>query len=223
MKKKNVYLNYLQEIHPNKDFFNKSKIKVKPSFYNFISMNINLKIIFKFLKIFKKIQINIYGFNVKLKLNKKNLINYLKILKKNSSFLFKILVDIIIENFPKKKKRFFIKYFIRSLEYSKILQIIISISEYKSLFSIINLYKSAYWLEREAWDLYGIFFLNNVDLRRLLTDYGFRGNPFKKDFPLIGYVEIYFDFFWKKLKYKKVNNTQKKQDFFLNLSFLKKN
>ena len=66
MKKKNVYLNYLQEIHPNKDFFNKSKIKVKPSFYNFISMNINLKIIFKFLKIFKKIQINIYGFNVKL-------------------------------------------------------------------------------------------------------------------------------------------------------------
>ena len=55
--------------------------------------------------------------------------------------------------------------------------------------------------------MYGIFFLNNKDLRRLLTDYGFRGNPLKKDFPLIGYVELYFDFFLKKLKYKKVTNT----------------
>ena len=119
MKKKNVYLNYLQEIHPNKDFFNKSKIKVKLSFYNFISMNINLKIIFKFLKIFKKIQINIYGFNVKLKLNKKNLINYLKILKKNSSFLFKILVDIIIEDFPKKKKKIFYKIFYKKFRIFK--------------------------------------------------------------------------------------------------------
>ena len=70
--------------------------------------------------------------------------------------------------------------------------------------------------------MYGVFFLNNKDLRRLLTDYGFRGNPFKKDFPLIGYVELYFDFFLKKLKYKKVTNTQKKQEFYSNKTFLKK-
>ena len=192
-----------------KNFNNKNIYKPKKA-YKKVNI-INLKILLNFLKIFKNIQIKIYGFEVKLKLNKKNLINYLKIFKKNSSFLFKFLVDIVVENFPKKKKRFFVKYFIRSLEYSKILQFLITIGEYKPIFSIINLYKSAYWLEREAWDLYGVFFLLNVDLRRLLTDYGFRGNPFKKDFPLIGYVEIYFDFFWKKLKYKKVNNAQKKK------------
>jgi len=192
-----------------KNFNNKNIYKPKKA-YKKVNI-INLKILLNFLKIFKNIQIKIYGFEVKLKLNKKNLINYLKIFKKNSSFLFKFLVDIVVEDFPKKKKRFFVKYFIRSLEYSKILQFLITIGEYKPIFSIINLYKSAYWLEREAWDLYGVFFLLNVDLRRLLTDYGFRGNPFKKDFPLIGYVEIYFDFFWKKLKYKKVNNAQKKK------------
>ena len=154
-------------------------------------------------------------------LKKKNIINYLYILKKNSSFLFSVLIDIIVEDFPKKKKRYSIKYFLRSLEYNKILQLIIKTKDYKPVFSIINLYKNAYWIEREAWDLYGIFFLYNRDLRRLLTDYGFRGNPFKKDFPLVGFLEIYFDFFFKKLKYKKVTITQKKQDFYTNKIFYK--
>lgn len=58
--------------------------------------------------------------------------------------------------------------------------------------------------------MYGIFFSNNLDLRRLLTDYGFRGNPLKKDFPLVGFLEIYFNFFSKKLKFQKVKLVQKK-------------
>jgi NADH-quinone oxidoreductase subunit C len=182
---------------------------------------INLKIIKQFIKIFKNIQIKLYGFDIKIMLKKKNIINYLYILKKNSSFLFSVLIDIIVEDFPKKKKRYYIKYFLRSLEYNKILQLIIKTKDYKPVFSIINFYKNAYWIEREAWDLYGIFFLYNRDLRRLLTDYGFRGNPFKKDFPLVGFLEIYFDFFFKKLKYKKVTITQKKQDFYTNKIFYK--
>ena len=194
--------------------FNKQIFKI----YKFI----NLKLIFIFLQIFKNIQIKIYGIDLKILLKKKNVLNYLQILKKNSNFLFKILVDLVIEDFPKKKKRFYIKYILRSLDFSKSLHLIIKTREFKSIFSIINLYKSAFWLEREAWDMYGIFFLNNKDLRRLLTDYGFRGNPLKKDFPLIGYVELYFDFFLKKLKYKKVTNTQKKQEFYSNKTFLKK-
>ena len=194
--------------------FNKQIFKI----YKFI----NLKLVFIFLQIFKNIQIKIYGIDLKILLKKKNVLNYLQILKKNSNFLFKILVDLVIEDFPKKKKRFYIKYILRSLDFSKSLHLIIKTREFKSIFSIINLYKSAFWLEREAWDMYGIFFLNNKDLRRLLTDYGFRGNPLKKDFPLIGYVELYFDFFLKKLKYKKVTNTQKKQEFYSNKTFLKK-
>jgi len=194
--------------------FNKDIFKI----YKFI----NLKLVFIFLQIFKNIQIKIYGIDLKIILKKKNLLNYLQILKKNANFLFKVLVDLVVEDFPKKKKRFYIKYILRSLEYGKSLHIIIRTKEFKPIFSIINLYKSAFWLEREAWDLYGVFFLNNKDLRRLLTDYGFRGNPFKKDFPLIGYVELYFDFFLKKLKYKKVTNTQKKQEFYSNKTFFKK-
>lgn len=194
--------------------FNKDIFKI----YKFI----NLKLVFIFLQIFKNIQIKIYGIDLKIILKKKNLLNYLQVLKKNSNFLFKVLVDLVVEDFPKKKKRFYIKYILRSLEYGKSLHLIVKTKEFKPLFSIINLYKSAFWLEREAWDMYGVFFLNNKDLRRLLTDYGFRGNPFKKDFPLIGYVELYFDFFLKKLKYKKVTNTQKKQEFYSNKTFFKK-
>ena len=186
-----------------------------------IYKKLNLKLIKQFIKIFKNIQIKLYGFDIKVIFKKKNLINYLFILKKNSSFLFSTLKDLVVEDFPKKKKRYYIKYFLRSLEYTKTLQIIIKTKDYKPVFSIINLYKNAYWIEREAWDLYGIFFLFNKDLRRLLTDYGFRGNPFKKDFPLVGFLEIYFDFFFKKLKYKKVTVTQKKQDFYTNKIFYK--
>jgi hypothetical protein len=104
---------------------------------------INLKLVNIFLKIFKNIEIKIYGFDVKLLFKKKNLVNNLIILKKNSSFLFKFLTDLVIEDFPKKKKRFFIKYFIKSIEYSKTILIIIKTKEYKSIFSIINIYKNA--------------------------------------------------------------------------------
>lgn len=205
-------LNSLESIQ--KHNFNKDIFKI----YKFI----NLKLVFIFLQIFKNVQIKIYGIDLKIILKKKNLLNYLQVLKKTSSFSFKFLVDLVVEDFPKKKKRFYVKYILRSLEFGKSLHLIIKTKEFKPIFSIINLYKSAFWLEREAWDMYGIFFLNNKDLRRLLTDYGFRGNPFKKDFPLIGYVELYFDFFLKKLKYKKVTNTQKKQEFYSNKTFFKK-
>ena len=205
-------LNSLESIQ--KHNFNKDIFKI----YKFI----NLKLVFIFLQIFKNVQIKIYGIDLKIILKKKNLLNYLQVLKKTSSFSFKFLVDLVVEDFPKKKKRFYVKYILRSLEFGKSLHLIIKTKEFKPIFYIINLYKSAFWLEREAWDMYGIFFLNNKDLRRLLTDYGFRGNPFKKDFPLIGYVELYFDFFLKKLKYKKVTNTQKKQEFYSNKTFFKK-
>ena len=116
--------------------FNKQIFKI----YKFI----NLKLVFIFLQIFKNIQIKIYGIDLKILLKKKNILNYLQILKKNSNFLFKILVDLVIEDFPKKKKRFYIKYILRSLDFSKSLHLIIKTREFKSIFSIINLYKSAF-------------------------------------------------------------------------------
>ena len=116
--------------------FNKDIFKI----YKFI----NLKLVFIFLQIFKNIQIKIYGIDLKIILKKKNLLNYLQVLKKNSNFLFKVLVDLVVEDFPKKKKRFYIKYILRSLEYGKSLHLIVKTKEFKPLFSIINLYKSAF-------------------------------------------------------------------------------
>ena len=182
---------------------------------NQLLKNLNLKIVVKFFSFFKKIKLFFIGLDVKMFFKAKDVINNLLVLNKNSSFLFKFLVDLIIEDFPKLKKRYFVRYIFRSINFCKKLYVILNIKEFKPLFSIINLFKSAYWLEREAWDLYGVFFLFNKDMRRLLTDYGFRGNPLKKDFPLIGFIELYFSFFWQKLKYQEVKNTQKKSEHLL--------
>jgi NADH:ubiquinone oxidoreductase subunit C len=116
--------------------FNKDIFKI----YKFI----NLKLVFIFLQIFKNVQIKIYGIDLKIILKKKNLLNYLQVLKKTSSFSFKFLVDLVVEDFPKKKKRFYVKYILRSLEFGKSLHLIIKTKEFKPIFSIINLYKSAF-------------------------------------------------------------------------------
>jgi len=68
--------------------------------------------------------------------------------------------------------------------------------------SIAGLYSTAGWFEREAWDLYGIYFADHPDLRRLLTDYGFEGHPLRKDFPLTGYVEVRYDIEQKRVVYE---------------------
>ena len=105
---------------------------------------LNLQIFSPLLKIFKNIQVVITGFDVKLKVRKKNIINYLFILKKNSSFLFTMLIYLVVEDFPKKKNRYIVKYFIRSLVYCKTIHLILKVKEYKPIFSLINLYKSSF-------------------------------------------------------------------------------
>jgi len=129
---------------------------------------------------------------------------YLNILKKNSSFLFKYLIDISVIDYPWKKNRFFVGYVFRSLSFNKILFCFLKSSNYSSIFSISSLYKSSNWAERECWDFFGIFFFNNKNLKRILTDYGFKGHPLKKDFPLLGFNEIYYNVVSSYLKYKKI-------------------
>lgn len=79
--------------------------------------------------------------------------------------------------------------------------------------SLLSFFKSSNWLEREIWDLFGIYFLGHSDLRRILTDYGFEGFPLRKDFPVVGYVEVRYDESYKSLVYEPVELVQELREF----------
>ena len=86
----------------------------------------------------------------------------------------------------------------------------------------MNIYKAANWLEREIWDMFGIFFVNHKDLRRILTDYGFEGYPLRKDFPLSGFLEVYYNELKKRVIYKPINLSQQYRLFDFNSPWDKK-
>ena len=123
--------------------------------------------------------------------------NYLQFicefLKNHTNTQYSTLIDIVIIDYPVKTKRFEIVYSFLSIPHNNRLFIKCHLTTLPSIYSITSIYSSASWFEREAWDMFGIFFLNNFDLRRILTDYGFEGHPFRKDFPLSGYVELRYD------------------------------
>jgi len=109
----------------------------------------------------------------------------------NSLTQFKILNDICVVDYPEKMDRFEINYNLLSVKYN--FRVFIKSYTPAYISSISGLYNSANWIERECWDMFGIFFTNHPDLRRILTDYGFEGFPLRKDFPLTGYIEIRYD------------------------------
>lgn len=115
------------------------------------------------------------------------------ILKNNIFFNYKILSCISGIDYYSKKYRFCVVYDLLSLVYNNRIRIKIFLSETSSILSITNYYSSANWWEREVWDMFGIFFNNHPDLRRILTDYGFEGYPLRKDFPISGYIEVKYD------------------------------
>ncbi len=110
-------------------------------------------------------------------------------LKNHHSCQFKSLIDITVVDYPKNKHRFEIVYQLLSVSYNCRVRVKTRVNELTPINSISNIYASADWLEREIWDCFGIFFSNHLDLRRILTDYGFQGHPLRKDFPLTGYIE----------------------------------
>jgi len=105
----------------------------------------------------------------------------------------KCLSDIVGSDFPSKLDRFHVIYNLLSIQYNYRFFVSIWVNELDKLYSIVELHPSASWYEREIWDLYGIHFEGNNDLRRILTDYGFLGHPLRKDFPLSGFTELYYN------------------------------
>lgn len=114
----------------------------------------------------------------------------LTILKLNTNLNFNILVDLVVTDLLKSLHRFKLTYCLLNTFFNIRFFLHTFIKDFSFVSSSKFLFKSSAWLEREAWDLFGIWFVNNNDLRRILTDYGFKGYPFRKDFPLSGYVEL---------------------------------
>ena len=157
-------------------------------------VNIFYSYIITILKIFlHKVIINDHYINLVLK-SYKDLNVVLKILKLHNQFKFNLLTDIACVDFLNlKKNRFEINYILSNIKNQSRLILTVLCDEKAIIESSTNIFSSSNWLEREVWDLYGIFFSNHGDLRRILTDYGFNGYPLRKNFPLNGYVEIRYD------------------------------
>ena len=134
-------------------------------------------------------------------------------LKMHSNCLFKVVVDITGVDNLGKSKRFSIIYNLLSIHFNNRIRLEISLNEIDFINSITNIHKGANWLEREVKDMFGIYFLNHPDLRRILTDYGFEGYPLRKDFPLSGYIELRYDDEKKRIVYEPVEISQELRTF----------
>ena len=142
-----------------------------------------------------------------------NLVKVMKFLKNDSNCRFEMLIDACGVDYPEREKRFDVVYNLLSLKHNYRVRVKAPVNEDESVPSLVELFPVVAWFEREAYDLYGIFFEGNPDLRRILTDYGFEGHPFRKDFPLTGYVEVRYDETQKRVIYEPVKLVQEFRTF----------
>ena len=131
-------------------------------------------------------------------------------LRDDPSMLFKELVDLCGADYPEREQRFEIVYHLLSLRHNQRVRVKVRTDEATPVPSVVEVHSAAGWFERETWDMYGVFFGDHPDLRRILTDYGFEGHPLRKDFPLTGYVELRYDDEQKRVVYEPV---KLRQDF----------
>lgn len=136
------------------------------------------------------------------------LIPFFSFLKNHINTQFKILIDVTAVDYPSRALRFELVYNLLSISYNARIRIKTCIDETTPVASVTQLYSSAGWWEREVWDMFGIFFSNHPDLRRILTDYGFQGHPLRKDFPLTGFIEVRYDDSEKRVINEPVEITQ---------------
>ena len=160
--------------------------------------------------VLKKYIRNIKIRNLYYEINTNREYNYLLIFFLKFHFLTRAdcFIDIIVTDRINKKKRFSIIYSLLSLTYNTRFFVKIKISEITKILSINTIFSAANWYEREIWDMFGIFFLGHPDLRRILTDYNFQGFPLRKDFPLSGFIELFYSSVESKMVYKIVKLSQ---------------
>ncbi|MEM7072956.1 MAG: NADH-quinone oxidoreductase subunit C [Pseudomonadota bacterium] len=142
-----------------------------------------------------------------------SLVECARILRDRSSYRFRMLVDIAGVDYPARSPRFQLVYHLLSLNHNRRVMVKVDVDASDPVPTVTELWPNALWYEREAWDMYGIFFAGNPDLRRILTDYGFEGHPQRKDFPLTGYVELRYDESQKRIVQAPVQLPQAFRDF----------
>ena len=137
----------------------------------------------------------------------------IKFLKLENKLRFKQLIDIAAIDYPNEEKRFELVYLLLSVENNMRVKISIKFETNEKVPSIVKIFPSANWMEREIFDMYGIKFINHPDLRRILTDYNFKGHPLRKDFPLTGFNEVRYSEKEKKVVYEPVKLEQNYRNF----------
>ncbi len=139
--------------------------------------------------------------------------DFIRFLKADETCRFSTLIDITAVDYPQRRSRFDVVYHFLSMYRNQRIRIKTAIREDEMVPSIVEVHPSANWFEREVFDMFGILFSGHPDLRRILTDYGFRGHPLRKDFPTTGYVEVRYDEEAKRVVYEPVSLVQDYRQF----------
>lgn len=142
-----------------------------------------------------------------------NLVKLCKFLRDDTQCLFRQVVDICGVDYPDREKRFEVVYNLLSFKHNLRARVKVDADEDTAVPSVVGIWPAANWYEREVWDMYGVFFSEHPDLRRILTDYGFDGHPQRRDFPLTGYVEVRYDDEQRRVVYEPVKLTQEFRSF----------
>ncbi|MCB1334480.1 MAG: NADH-quinone oxidoreductase subunit C [Roseivivax sp.] len=142
-----------------------------------------------------------------------SIVGLVEFLLKDPTCRFSTLVDITGVDYPQRAKRFDVVYHFLSMYQNHRIRLRVSVREDESVPSLVSVHPSANWFEREVFDMFGILFSGHPDLRRILTDYGFRGYPLRKDFPTTGYTEVRYDEELKRVVYEPVSLVQEYRQF----------
>ena len=151
--------------------------------------------------------------HIYVNIENENLMDVILFLKNNNATKFKQLIDITAVDYPENERRFKLVYLFLSHEFNSRILIDFFINENEIVTSLTSIFPSSNWMEREVFDMYGIKFKNHPDLRRILTDYNFKGYPLRKDFPLTGFNEVRYSEKDKKVVYESVKLEQNYRNF----------
>ena len=153
------------------------------------------------------------GTEVEIRIRREALHATMMMLRDDPRFAFELCIDVCGVDWPTRAERFDVVYHLLSMAHNHRIRVIVATDAATPVASICDIWPSATWFERETWDMYGVVFDGQPDLRRILTDYGFEGHPLRKDFPLTGFVEVRYDPERQAVVYEPVKLTQDFRNF----------